>query len=1497
MARNGGPRRGALRTLLMIRATTLDRPSRTIPPGNMPPQFGGFVDLTGSDDEVLPSSSSRTRPSSQCTTKGNQKSSLRYVTHSGSKTTINGSSARPRNGLVERITLSPDSSTSTSASKPWTHTKEFSKTDLREKPRNSQEVLHRKSVETSRKTPDYMNLTKRSSQKPSPRKVSIIDDDDGDVFPPLSQFQTPRGLNPDGSQQISGKRQSLRSPFGGSVSSRAKRPKEEDSSIDDLMPSKKQKTSHGIFERKQVSTKGLLASGPSKNRPARSEDVVEIRSPLKPGAQAMDGRTSIDLTSPSRSTPKSGSLSQQDKGKANSPRSRKSQLPIRATNGDLPSSVLASKGVSQPKPSDDHTSTTKDHSSRQRSPSETSRSSNSRHRQTHSNGATNGTDGADNVDEKGSVVGRASTRETTPRIRKETHKAQALSSDKKAKHHSDQDMQTPPNETQANGLQSPVSRKTNGSAEQSLRETPQSTVRHTSRINRDRRINASAKSPNSALNSKDARGSSTLADQDDHSVSLDGRDELGDSTPGSRRSDVKSAVRHIASSQASWKAHKSRARHENTNVESPRKAASPNSSIPTLDANGRPTEANVAKDASKTPESRDASFHNRNYPKPTSISPPNADRSTGMSRNAPVQAKTPVPEAGTMVDEADLQLRSEAMENAEKTNVVKNTEKPFALPMSPASAMRTPSLYSKLPLAYQVEKVLGKYLEELREDNEYWTSTAMKRARLAKDEKRIATSSDQLNMQSEELTSFAKLQPLKFSLQQKGSVSAKTDQLWGIEKMGSGNKSSGPTWMSVPCTTFSTDTPDVPNYAHYVSIKNNILAPNVTNLHCWPYFGDEFDMNEASNLNDQYNVDIVHRERKLLLLLQAQKYEEYVESALQDLGCSWADVLRFLLELQPDVGGELDAKKALQHRQDFCDEDFSRTAERWEAVLSNLPPSSPEKLARVAVLCHNFQKMAKFSLWHVARRSEFAKVMEQGDSTNDVQPADDEMTCRICMRFNCPYHGEMREQADSESDDDSGSAVDSVVATDVVHPQRVNYRTRVAFPQPCTAESKSKEDLTIRSDRRDPKYWRSGNFQHLPDERGPFYPCSHRGTSCEDAKCSCFQSKLPCEKVCGCASDCRRKFQGCACSTERLKKGQKGCCFEDERCACFQVGRECDPDLCGSCGACEVVDPVNRLNDNILAGRCRNCSIQRGVPKQTLLGDSGVHGLGLYTCESIREHDFVGEYKGEIITKDEAERRGAVYEYQKLSYLFSLNATQEIDSTYFGNKVRFINHASGNRANLYPRIIMVNTVHRIALYANCNIKPGQELLFDYGPKFPDEQLGGKKSKKSAPRVRNSNLVRNEFWDVEESEDEVGNLRAKGVSRASKSRSKAKSRRPRGGARPGAGRKPRDTKADQASSFATGYTEQDAQERLMAYNLRDDQTDGGRSDLMEQDMEGDARDEDDSDPDVSEYGDSEASSESERSGSDEDGEEEEAEKLDTGRGRRYAIDSTARRGRR
>ncbi|KAF2211453.1 hypothetical protein CERZMDRAFT_25236, partial [Cercospora zeae-maydis SCOH1-5] len=321
------------------------------------------------------------------------------------------------------------------------------------------------------------------------------------------------------------------------------------------------------------------------------------------------------------------------------------------------------------------------------------------------------------------------------------------------------------------------------------------------------------------------------------------------------------------------------------------------------------------------------------------------------------------------------------------------------------------------------------------------------------------------------------------------------------------------------------------------------------------------------------------------------------------------------------------------------------------------------------------------------------------------------------LQYLCPFHGEIRGEPDH--DVEGGDPDNKVVETDVILPQVVNYRKRVGFPSTVDSEPSTVDK------RRTLEYWEKGLFGNLkwtPDDRGPFYPCHHPGVLCSDARCSCFDNKIACEKSCSCGLGCKRKWKGCSClSSARPNQKAKLICWSDDRCVCYAKGRECDPDLCGTCGVADVLDPVHRHDDRVLQGRCRMSGLQRGIPKHTILGDSGVHGLGLYACEDMFEDDFVGEYKGETITKPEAERRGAVNHHQKLSYLFSLNAEQEIDGTYFGGKTRFINHIVAKKANLRPRIIMVNTVFRIAMFANRTIKAGEELFFDYGPMFPQEQ--------------------------------------------------------------------------------------------------------------------------------------------------------------------------------
>ncbi|KAF2771018.1 SET domain-containing protein, partial [Teratosphaeria nubilosa] len=319
------------------------------------------------------------------------------------------------------------------------------------------------------------------------------------------------------------------------------------------------------------------------------------------------------------------------------------------------------------------------------------------------------------------------------------------------------------------------------------------------------------------------------------------------------------------------------------------------------------------------------------------------------------------------------------------------------------------------------------------------------------------------------------------------------------------------------------------------------------------------------------------------------------------------------------------------------------------------------------------------------------------------------------LRFDCPYHGQIDEYDDEYDELDDLPAEErkeNPVITDIIHPRKVNYRTRTAF-NPTPVETSEATTGSASPKKRDLGYWQKVVHDHV--EQDVFTPCHHPGLACDQAECSCYDRRLPCEKTCSCSSECARKFPGCNC-----KRGGKKVCFEDERCLCSQLGRECDPDLCGSCGVVDVVDPMNRYNEEVCKGKCKNAGIQRGVPKRTMIGTSAIHGFGLYIGEDVGPNEFIGEYKGEIIMEEEAERRGAVYEFQGLSYLFALNKTQEIDSTYFGNKIRFINHANSGRNNTYPRVRLVNAVHHIALYSKYKLKAGEELFFDYGPKFGNE---------------------------------------------------------------------------------------------------------------------------------------------------------------------------------
>jgi SET domain-containing protein len=86
------------------------------------------------------------------------------------------------------------------------------------------------------------------------------------------------------------------------------------------------------------------------------------------------------------------------------------------------------------------------------------------------------------------------------------------------------------------------------------------------------------------------------------------------------------------------------------------------------------------------------------------------------------------------------------------------------------------------------------------------------------------------------------------------------------------------------------------------------------------------------------------------------------------------------------------------------------------------------------------------------------------------------------------------------------------------------------------------------------------------------------------------------------------------------------------------------------------------------------------------------------------------QYLGEVISHEEAEKRGAIYDERNQTYLFDLSTDYAVDALYKGNKTRFINHS--NIPNLVTRMCVVNGDSRIGFFAKVDIEPQSEVSIE-----------------------------------------------------------------------------------------------------------------------------------------------------------------------------------------
>lgn len=102
-------------------------------------------------------------------------------------------------------------------------------------------------------------------------------------------------------------------------------------------------------------------------------------------------------------------------------------------------------------------------------------------------------------------------------------------------------------------------------------------------------------------------------------------------------------------------------------------------------------------------------------------------------------------------------------------------------------------------------------------------------------------------------------------------------------------------------------------------------------------------------------------------------------------------------------------------------------------------------------------------------------------------------------------------------------------------------------------------------------------------------------------------------------------------------------------------------------------------------------------------------GLGLFTLEPIAAGKRIIEYKGRIITSEEAEAVGG-------KYLFEINEKYYIDGRDRTNLGRYLNHSCRPNAEVWV------TGKRIWVWSKRAIRAGEEITFHYGKVFVKEYL-------------------------------------------------------------------------------------------------------------------------------------------------------------------------------
>lgn len=122
------------------------------------------------------------------------------------------------------------------------------------------------------------------------------------------------------------------------------------------------------------------------------------------------------------------------------------------------------------------------------------------------------------------------------------------------------------------------------------------------------------------------------------------------------------------------------------------------------------------------------------------------------------------------------------------------------------------------------------------------------------------------------------------------------------------------------------------------------------------------------------------------------------------------------------------------------------------------------------------------------------------------------------------------------------------------------------------------------------------------------------------------------------------------------------------------------------------------------------------MPKKIVQRLSKIHGNGVFAKAAIVQGEELIEYKGDLVTHDEADEQHSGDIASGHTFLFTLNEKYIIDGNRNGNVARWFNHSCEPNCIAYVHEDPKGRLKkdRVVIEALRDIEKGEELTYNYG---------------------------------------------------------------------------------------------------------------------------------------------------------------------------------------